>query len=92
MIMDIKITPKKLKGLVDIPSSKSVAHRMLICAALAGDSEISDINLSKDIDATIQAMSALGSMIYTGQNDVDIPDIINPPKKPLLIAMKAVLH
>lgn len=84
MIMDIKITPEKLKGHVDIPSSKSVAHRMLICAALAGDSEISGINFSKDIDATIQAMSALGSMIYTGQNDVDIPDILNPPEKAVI--------
>lgn len=82
--MNIKITPKKLSGHVEIPSSKSVAHRMLICAALAGDSEISGINFSKDIDATIQAMSALGSMIYTGQNDVDIPDIINPPKKAVI--------
>lgn len=82
--MNIKITPKKLSGHVEIPSSKSVAHRMLICASLAGDSEISGINFSKDIDATIQAMSALGSMIYTGQNDVDIPDIINPPKKAVI--------
>lgn len=82
--MDIKITPKKLSGHVEIPSSKSVAHRMLICASLAGDSEISGINFSKDIDATIQAMSALGSTIYTGQNDVDIPDKITPPEKAVI--------
>ncbi|MDE6425611.1 MAG: 3-phosphoshikimate 1-carboxyvinyltransferase [Ruminococcus sp.] len=82
--MDIKITPEKLKGKVEIPSSKSVAHRMLICAALAGDSEISGINFSKDISATIQAMTALGSVIYTNQNSADIPDVINPPEKAVI--------
>ena len=82
--MDIKITPARLKGKVEIPASKSIAHRMLICASLAGNSEISGINFSKDIDATIQAMSALGSMIYTDKNSADIPDLINPPEKAVI--------
>ena len=48
--MDIKITPSKLIGTVNIPSSKSMTHRMLICAALAnGQSKISNITFSKDI-------------------------------------------
>lgn len=84
MNMDIKITPAKLKGHVDIPSSKSVAHRMLICASLAGDSEIGGISFSKDIEATIQAMRALGSVIHTNGNSVDIPDGINPPEKAVI--------
>lgn len=82
--MDILIKPSILKGKVDIPASKSVAHRMLICASLAGDSEISGINFSKDIDATIQAMSSLGSTIYTNQDSADIPDTINPPEKAII--------
>lgn len=82
--MDILIKPSILKGKVDIPASKSVAHRMLICASLAGDSEISGINFSKDIDATIQAMSALGSVIYTNQDSADIPDAINPTEKAVI--------
>ncbi len=82
--MDMLIKPSRLHGTVDIPSSKSVAHRMLICASLAGNSEISGISFSKDIDATIQAMSALGSMIYTNQNSADIPDEINPPEKAVI--------
>ncbi|MDE6834252.1 MAG: 3-phosphoshikimate 1-carboxyvinyltransferase, partial [Ruminococcus sp.] len=82
--MDIKITPEKLSGSVKIPSSKSVAHRMIICASLAGGSEINGIDFSKDIDATIQAMSALGSVIYKNQNSVDIPDGINPPEKAVI--------
>lgn len=68
--MDIRITPKKLKGHVNIPASKSVAHRMLICAALAdGQSAIGGISYSKDIDATIEAMSALGADFLIGQHD-----------------------
>lgn len=82
--MDMLIKPSRLHGTVDIPSSKSVAHRMLICASLAGNSEISGINFSKDIDATIQAMSALGSMIYTNQNSADIPNEINPPERAVI--------
>lgn len=82
--MDILIKPSVLKGKVDIPASKSCAHRALICASLAGNSEISGINFSKDIDATIQAMSALGSVIYTNHNSVDVPDVINPPEKAVI--------
>lgn len=60
--MDIVIKPSKLKGCIDIPASKSCAHRALICAALAdGISVISGITFSKDIYATINAMSALGA-------------------------------
>ncbi|MDE7364137.1 MAG: 3-phosphoshikimate 1-carboxyvinyltransferase [Ruminococcus sp.] len=82
--MDILIKPSVLKGRVDIPASKSCAHRALICASLAGDSEISGINFSKDIDATIQAMSALGSMIYKNHDSVDISEKINPPEKAVI--------
>lgn len=82
--MDIRIKPSKLDGILEIPSSKSCAHRALICAALAGNSEVSGINFSKDIDATIHAMSSLGSMIYTNQDSVDIPDAINPPEKAVI--------
>ncbi|MDE6730897.1 MAG: 3-phosphoshikimate 1-carboxyvinyltransferase [Oscillospiraceae bacterium] len=61
--MNIEIQPHKLIGTVKIPSSKSMAHRMLICAALSkGISEISEIDSSKDIEATISVMQALGAV------------------------------
>ncbi len=69
--MEVCITPSRLRGKLDIPSSKSCAHRALICAALAGDgktSVISGISGSKDIDATIGAMQALG-MKYTDEGN-----------------------
>ena len=70
----IKITPTKLNGKVKIPPSKSLAHRAIICAALAqGKSKISNIQYSKDIEATIQALRALGTTINT-YNDYIIVD------------------
>ena len=62
--MDIRISPSVLRGTVEIPSSKSCAHRAIICAALSSDSEpsvISGISFSKDIEATLGAMEAFGA-------------------------------
>ena len=48
--MDVTIIPNKLRGTVTPPSSKSVAHRALIAAALSGGfSTISNLGDSKDI-------------------------------------------
>ncbi len=59
---EIKIIPRKLEGEVKIPPSKSMAHRSIICSALAkGISEISNIDYSNDIIATIKAMESLGT-------------------------------
>ena len=33
--MDLRITPHRLSGAVNIPASKSMAHRAIICAALS---------------------------------------------------------
>ena len=47
-------------GRVAAPPSKSMAHRALICAALAqGESRIENIAHSKDIDATAGALGAI---------------------------------
>ena len=62
--MKVKIYPSKVHGTVAIPSSKSMAHRALICASLAkGCSTLSGITPSKDIEATISCMQALGAKI-----------------------------
>lgn len=53
-----------LKGSLLVPPSKSMAHRAVICASLAkGKSIISNIDLSDDIIATMNAMKALGADI-----------------------------
>ena len=60
----ITITPKTLQGTIAVPPSKSLAHRAIICAALApGMSRISGIDYSEDIEATIEGMKALGAII-----------------------------
>ena len=76
--MDIKITPSKLIGTVNIPSSKSMTHRMLICAALAnGQSKISNITFSKDIYATINALTAIGADIKINEDSATVLGINN---------------
>lgn len=50
------------KGTVNAPPSKSMAHRLLICAGLAaGESLIKNVELSEDIKATMDCLRALGA-------------------------------
>jgi 3-phosphoshikimate 1-carboxyvinyltransferase len=58
------INPEKLSGSITAPPSKSMAHRLLICALLAeGRSVIDNVSLSDDISATIGACEALGASV-----------------------------
>lgn len=67
--MNIKITPHSINGTVNIPPSKSAAHRNLICAALAKEeSMITPYCTSVDIKATVGALNALGAEINETQN------------------------
>lgn len=57
----VKIQPGRLAGTVNVPSSKSMGHREIICAALAqGISVIDNISMSDDIAATLRCLNALG--------------------------------
>lgn len=64
--MNISITPSKLKGNINAISSKSFAHRILICAAFSDSpTEIFVNTMSDDIVATIDCIKAMGaSAIY----------------------------
>ncbi len=59
--MDILIKPTKLKGKLNIPPSKSLSHRAVICASLCKDGEsiIKNLILSEDIKATVEGMKRL---------------------------------
>ena len=62
--MKLTITPTKLQGTVTPPPSKSLAHRLLIAAALSdGRSTITNLGDSQDIAATRRCLSALGAGI-----------------------------
>lgn len=59
--MKISIEKGKASGKIAAPPSKSMAHRLLICAGLAkGTSVIHGIAPSKDVLATIACLEAMG--------------------------------
>ena len=62
--MNVIIHPGALSGEVIAPSSKSEAHRLLICAAFApGTTDVDCTSTSADIDATISCLEALGARV-----------------------------
>ena len=62
------IQPGTARGTVAAPPSKSMAHRLLICAALAqGESVVRGVDPSEDILATSDCLTALGaSLVWEG--------------------------
>ena len=69
--MDIRIRPVPLHGAVTPPPSKSQAHRLILCAALAeGRSIIRNLAFSQDIRATLGCVSALGASWTEQENGV----------------------
>lgn len=68
--MKVKIEPSIARGKIQAPPSKSYAHRLLICSALAkGESSVKGVTNSKDMEATLNCISALGAS-YKCENDV----------------------
>ncbi len=58
------VSPGPRTGAVQIPASKSQAHRMLICAALSkAPSRLVLDGFSADIEATVQCLEALGAQL-----------------------------
>ena len=62
--MIARIRPQKLAGKIRAIPSKSEAHRMLICAALADKETRLEIGgSSQDIEATVRCLQGLGARI-----------------------------
>lgn len=62
-----------LRGTIRVPSDKSIAHRALICAALAnGDSQISLLNPGADVRSTIGALRTLGADIRATEDGEEV--------------------
>lgn len=74
----VKIIPKKLKGSIIAPPSKSLSHRYIIAASLSDDiSVIKNVLLSKDIIATTDAMISLGASIsFENQMNSDLKTFV----------------
>ena len=74
--MNLTITPTRLKGRVTPPPSKSQAHRLIIAAALAaGESVLTNVDYSQDIEATLSCMEALGAQSSRGEGTLTIMGI-----------------
>ena len=61
--MIVRITPNKLCGTLSAPPSKSMAHRLLICAGLSKGHTcvIHGISDSEDVSATMNCLGSLGA-------------------------------
>lgn len=75
MVKNTLIKPGLLTGSVDVPPSKSIAHRAIIAAALAqGYSLIENFMTSRDMEATIEGMRSLGAdiLVMEGEKSLKI--------------------
>ena len=70
MLVTIRPAPGGIGGVIAAPPSKSMAHRAVLCAALAvGRSHITHLEFSKDISATLSAAAQLCAAVDTGADD-----------------------
>ena len=74
--MNVIIQPGRAKGAICAPPSKSMAHRLLICAGLShGTSRISGLEFNEDILATIDCLKALGASCAIDGDTVTVTGI-----------------
>ncbi len=83
--MNVNITPEKLGGTVAAIPSKSAAHRLLICAALADRPTTLKLSgTSQDIQATIACLEAMGARIDHNGDICRIEPITGKTDSPVL--------
>lgn len=71
--MDHTVEPGSRSGHITVPASKSYAHRLLICAALADAPAVIECDgISKDIEATIECLKALGAKIEVVHREINV--------------------
>ncbi|MBR3971694.1 MAG: 3-phosphoshikimate 1-carboxyvinyltransferase [Ruminococcus sp.] len=74
--MNVTVYPAKPKGILSAIPSKSMAHRLLICAALTeGITRVRCTASSEDIDATVRCLRAMGSNTQKIGNYYIVPKI-----------------
>ena len=75
-----------IRGTLAAPPSKSMAHRALLCAALAGGtSRVDNLAHSQDIDATLAAAAAFGAQVELGAGWAHVtgPAVLACPAAPV---------
>ena len=74
--MTVTFSPSRLSGTVQAPPSKSMGHRMLICAGLAaGNSTVTGISHSQDMLATMELLQGLGAVCARRADDDTVVDV-----------------
>lgn len=70
------VAPGPRAGVIQIPASKSQAHRMLLCAALSREpSRLILDGFSADIEATMQCLEALGARCEETANGLSVTPV-----------------
>ncbi len=83
--MDITVFPGRLRGTVTAIPSKSVAHRMLICAGFAKEStQLVCPEINRDIEATARCLQALGVGITRTDTGYKITPALSIPQSAVL--------
>ena len=85
--MIAEIRPSKGRGIMEAPPSKSMAHRLLICAGLSeGKSVIEGVSSSEDMKATLDCLAAIGAKYEIEGEKVTVTgaDIRNIPENAVL--------
>lgn len=60
----VSVEGNTLRGDIEIPSSKSMSHRHLLCGALSeGTSTIHKVQTSEDVEATLRVVKVLGAEV-----------------------------
>lgn len=78
--MLVNIKPSHLEGEVAAPPSKSMSHRLLICAGLSqGESIIQNMAFSEDVLATLDCLEAMGARFTVSGDTVRVKGTL--PKK-----------
>ena len=71
--MRVRIDPGPARGTMKAPPSKSMAHRLLICAGFAdGESVIRGVDPSEDVLATTDCLRALGAELRMEDGNVSV--------------------
>lgn len=71
--MDMIVEKGRAAGSVTLPSSKSIAHRLLINAALTdGTTVVKNVSLNEDIKATADCLEAMGAEIEINGGSITV--------------------
>ncbi len=82
--MTVNCTPSALSGKISAISSKSDAHRLLICAALSqSETKIHCNVMSKDIAATLNCLKSMGTDIFVNEDIITVKPSIFKEKADL---------